>query len=70
MLVVGQTINAVALEVFLLALQEPVIVGLVDVLQILASQRQFVRLTPGGSTSATRLLGDSQGDALIESTAV
>ena len=69
-LVVRQTIDAVAVEIRLLALQEPVIVGLVNVFQVLSCQRQFMRGAPGCGTAATRLLGDGQGDALVEGTAV
>ena len=69
-LVVRQLIDTVTVEVLLLALLEPVVVGLVEVFEILAFQRQLMRLTPSGSTAATRLLSNGQADALVEGAAV
>ena len=66
MLVVWQLINAVATEVLQLTLQEPVIVCSVDILYVVLQMRD----TPGSSTTATRLLCDSQRHALIERTTV
>ena len=64
MLVVRQLIYGITPEVLALAFQEPVIVGLVDILQILSRQRQLVRLAPRGSTTATGLLSNDKGDTI------
>ena len=65
MLVVRQLIHGVPFEVLALTLQEPVIVGLVDILYILF---RLMRLSPGGSPTATRFLSNGECNALIEGT--
>ena len=42
MLIVRQLIDAVTVEVLLLALHEPVVVGLIQILEVLACQRRLV----------------------------
>ena len=60
--VVGQLIDAVAMEVLLEAFEEPVVIGPVEVLDTF----QFVGDTPRGCTSSTWLLGNGEGDTLVE----
>ena len=67
MLVVWQAINVVAAEVLALAFKEPMVVRLVNILNILL---RLMRLTPGSSTTASGLLCYSQGYAFIEGSAV
>ena len=65
-LVVGQTVDAFAAEVVALALKEPVIVGLVEILHTV----HRVRDAPGCRSATAGFLGNGQGDALVEGSAI
>ena len=71
MVVVGQIGYVLLTVVLTQTLHKPVVVRLVEVLHRFGIRLdvQPTGITPGGSTTATRLLGDSEGDTLVEGSA-